>query len=65
VTLTNSAGETHTLLTGAFGYYRFTDIPVGESYVISVAAKRFIFAPPVQTLILQEEQNDVNFTAYN
>jgi len=65
VTLTNSAGETRTVLTGAFGYYRFTDIPVGESYVISAAAKRFTFAPPVQTLTLQEEQNDVNFTAYN
>ncbi|HEX8568143.1 MAG TPA: DUF5050 domain-containing protein [Pyrinomonadaceae bacterium] len=65
VTLTNSAGETRILLTGAFGNYRFTDVPVGGSYVISVAAKRFTFAPPVQTLTLQEEQNDVNFTAYN
>jgi Tol biopolymer transport system component len=65
VTLTNSAGETRTVLTGAFGNYRFTDVPVGGSYVISAAAKRFTFALPVQTLTLQEEQNDVNFTAYN
>jgi hypothetical protein len=65
VTMTNSAGETRTLLTGAFGNYRFTDVPVGESYVISVATKRFMFAAPTQTLTLQEEQNDVDFTAYN
>ncbi|MDQ4120177.1 MAG: DUF5050 domain-containing protein [Acidobacteriota bacterium] len=65
MTLTNSAGETRTVLTGAFGYYRFTDVSIGESYVISIAAKRFTFATPVQTLTLQEELNGVNFTAHN
>lgn len=63
VTLANSAGETRTVLTGPFGYYRFADVQVGETYVISIAAKRFVFNPPSRILTLQEELNNVDFTA--
>lgn len=45
VTLTNSEGETFTTRTNSFGYYRFSDIEVGQAVVISVSAKRYTFVP--------------------
>ncbi len=43
VTITHPNGQTQTARSGSFGYYRFAEIPVGETYVISVTAKKYIF----------------------
>jgi Tol biopolymer transport system component len=61
VSLTNSNGGTLTALTSPFGYYRFDEIPVGETYFISVSHKRYQFNPQAIT-VLVEIQN-VDFTA--
>jgi YD repeat-containing protein len=62
VTLTNSSGESRTALSNPFGYYRFTDVPIGETYVISVFSKQgYQFTP--QVLNITEELNEVNFSA--
>jgi hypothetical protein len=37
----NSAGQERIALTNPFGYYHFASIPVGETYIVSVAAKRY------------------------
>ena len=63
VTLTASNGATRTALTASFGYYRFEDVPVGETYVVSVAAKRFTFSQPVVVCTIFEEIGDLNFIA--
>lgn len=47
VSMTNSEGETVTVLTNSSGYYRFTDVEVGQAVVISVTSKRYIYAPKV------------------
>ncbi|MFN2500975.1 MAG: right-handed parallel beta-helix repeat-containing protein [Pyrinomonadaceae bacterium] len=44
VWLTDSAGATRETLTSSFGYFSFEDVPVGQTYVIGVASKRYRFA---------------------
>lgn len=61
VTLTNSAGATRTVLTNAFGYYRFDDVAAGQTYFLNAAAKRFRFNS--QVLNVGEELTGVDFIA--
>jgi len=42
--------------------YRFDDVPAGESYVLSVASKRYQFADCVITVI--DDLADVDFVAF-
>lgn len=46
-----------------FGYYRFADVPAGQTYVISVSAKRYQFSNPIQVVNVFEELTDFNFIA--
>ena len=63
VSLTAPNGETRFALTSAFGYYRFDDIPVGETYLISVSAKRFTFSQPTVIRAVFEEISHLDFVA--
>ena len=63
VTLTNSNGVVRQTRTGSFGYYSFDDLPVGETYILSVTAKSYIFANPTRVIGLQEDLADADFTA--
>ena len=49
--------------TNQFGYYRFEDIPVGESYVLSIFAKRYNFSPSSKVVSLDSSLTDVNFVS--
>ena len=51
VSLINGNGETISAITNPFGYYRFTEIQAGETYVASVRHKRFTFTPQVVTVL--------------
>lgn len=59
VTLTGSNGIVRSARTNPFGYYNFADIPVGETYVVSVSHKLFMFEPRVVSVT--EELTDLNF----
>ncbi len=61
VTLTDSSGATSDAITDSFGYYRFEAVAAGDTFVLSVASKRYTFAP--QVLTLAEGLEDLNFTA--
>ena len=60
VTLTDVNGETRSVLTSTFGYFRFDEVRAGETYIISVDHKRYIFAPQIVSVI--EDLTDLNFT---
>lgn len=60
VTLTAPDGTTRVVRTTRFGSFRFDDVAVGETYVISVQSRRFLFAPRV--LQVFDELTDVDFT---
>ena len=61
VSITDAAGNTRTALSSSLGYYRFDDVDSGQSYVVSVASKRFAFAP--QVVNVGGDLADLDFTA--
>lgn len=61
VVLTAPNGESRTVTTSSFGYYRFDDIAVGETYIISVVSRRYQFAP--QVISVSDEIVNLDFTA--
>jgi CSLREA domain-containing protein len=63
VTLAGANGETRTVMTGTGGEYRFTDVPAGETYTISVSSKRFVFNTASQMRTIFAEAEEINFTA--
>lgn len=63
VTLTDSTGNTQTTLTNPFGYYNFTDMPTGQTYVVAVANKRFLFPGSPRVISLQDDLTGLDFTA--
>ena len=61
VYLIEQSGATRTVRTSSFGYYRFDGIAAGETVIVTVAAKRYRFAPQVVTV--SGEITDLNFFA--
>lgn len=59
VTIIDGSGNTRTARTNPFGYYRFSAVEVGQSYVITVSAKNRSFAALAVTLF--QEMNNLNF----
>jgi hypothetical protein len=47
VILTDSQNARRTATTSSFGIYAFDNVTIGETYVVSVASKRFRFAPQI------------------
>ena len=63
VVLVNQYGVVRGVLTNAFGYYRFTEIPVGETYTVSVRHKRYQFVNNPQVVTVLDEISALDFTA--
>ena len=63
LSLTDQVGNVRTALTSALGYYRFDDIEAGQTVVITIAAKGYLFSNPTRILTIQEELADIDFTA--
>jgi hypothetical protein len=63
LTLTDSSGQIRTATTTSLGDYRFDDVEVGDTYILSATGKRYTFSQPVQILNINEETTEVNFIA--
>lgn len=61
VAITNAAGNVMYARSNAFGYFRFDEVDSGQTYVISVASKRFTFTPRVVNVT--GELSEVDFIA--
>lgn len=61
--MTDGNGAVRVAYTTTFGYYRFTNVVAGETYVFTVKGKRFEFTHPTQVLNVSEDTTDVNFIA--
>lgn len=59
VKMTGADGATRYALTNPFGYYRFENVQVGETYTFSVESKQYGFAP--QAVYIGEERSDLDF----
>jgi len=61
VMLTSSDGETRTTLSNSFGFYRFAEVPGGETYTVSVASKRYSFNQQTVVVSVSEEIANLDF----
>jgi hypothetical protein len=59
VSLIDAQGARRIATTSSFGLYSFTDVPQGTGYILTVASKRYRFAP--QNLTVTTSMNDVDF----
>lgn len=59
VSLTDSNGEIRVARTNPFGYYQFTEVRAGETYIVSVRHRSYQFTPQIVTV--NEELADVDF----
>lgn len=56
-------GQLRYAVTGSFGFYRFDDVPVGQTYIMEIRSKRFRFEPSTRVITIMEDLADVSFTA--
>jgi CSLREA domain-containing protein len=63
VTMTDAFGVTRSARTNPFGYYSFTEVPAGATYIFNVFSKQYSFSPQVVTVF--DEMTDLNFTMGN
>jgi Carboxypeptidase regulatory-like domain len=63
ITLTTPSGETRTVISSTFGYFRFNEVLAGETYIFSVSAKRYTFVQPTLVVSVNDDVTDLNFIA--
>ncbi len=61
ILLTDDNGQTRTVNSNAFGYFKFENVEVGRTYIISVQHKRFVFNSRV--LAVNDEISELVLTA--
>ena len=61
VTLTNADGSTRIITTNSFGYYNFDGVNAGQTVIVSVSAKRYIFSPRIVSV--SSDLTNLDFTA--
>lgn len=61
VTMFDSSGQSRTVRTATFGYFRFDDVEVGRTYIFSVSSKRFEFPQPSFARSVMEGSDDLHF----
>ncbi len=60
VNLTDSLGQRRMATTSSFGVYQFDGVATGQTYTLSIASKRYRFAPRVQDV--SGQITDLDFT---
>lgn len=61
VSLTDPQGVRRLTRTNPFGFYRFSEVIAGESYIVSVFSKSFVFANPTQVITADDNLSNVDF----
>lgn len=62
VTLIDANGSSRTTVTGSFGTYRFTDVEVGQTYILKVSARKYSFPNSSQVISVNDEPTGLDFT---
>lgn len=55
--------EPQSVTTGTFGHYIFDGLDAGQTYVVSVAARRYTFQTPAMLVSLESDLSEVNFVS--
>ena len=63
IVMTGMDGAIRTATSTTFGYYQFTEIAAGETYIFTARGKRFSFTEPTRVVSVLEDITDLNFIA--
>ncbi|HMT07568.1 MAG TPA: hypothetical protein PKA82_06155 [Pyrinomonadaceae bacterium] len=63
VSLSLADGTVLRTRSSSFGYYRFDNIESGQTGILSVHSKRFVFAQPNRVITISDDLNDLDFIA--
>jgi Carboxypeptidase regulatory-like domain len=63
VTVENSRGVITSSVTNSLGYYRFSSLVAGETYILSVSSRRYRFAGPTRIVNVTQDITNENFFA--
>lgn len=61
VFLMDETGEIRRTATSGFGYFRFTDVPTGDLYIIFIEHRRYMFATPSYLIEVHKDRSDIHF----
>jgi hypothetical protein len=59
----NALAQPMMVKTGSFGYYRFDNLEAGETYIVTVNSKRFIFSVPSRVVSVPDNVSNIDFVA--
>jgi len=62
VSLTAQDGTVRIAMTNPFGYYTFTQVEIGETYIVSPAHKRYAFSPESRVYSHFDEVSNLGFS---
>ena len=63
ITLANANGDIWIARTGSFGYYRFEQIPTGNTYMLTAFSKRYTFSNSPGVISVGDEVSDLDIVA--
>lgn len=63
VTLTNASGISRTVLTNSFGHYKFDEVPVGQTYILTVNHRKYLFPDSPRVVAVDDDLTNVDFQA--
>ncbi len=63
ITVTDLYGAVHSVVTGSFGNYRFSEIRSGRFYTVGATAKNYTFSEPILVVNVNDAVKNLNFTA--
>ena len=63
ITMTDSSGNQRRAQTTSFGYFRFEDVMVGQTFTFTATGKRFSFVQNTQVKSITQTTTNINFVA--
>ena len=60
LTIQDAAGNVRSAKTGSFGYYQFSDLPIG-TYTLIIHSKRYTFVNPTRVVTLADSVDNADF----
>ncbi|MEQ1764466.1 MAG: choice-of-anchor Q domain-containing protein [Pyrinomonadaceae bacterium] len=63
ITVTDANGESKTVLSNTFGFFNVSELPTGQTYLVSVSARGYTFATPSYFVDLSDNVGDLNFVS--
>jgi hypothetical protein len=63
LTLIGPHGVAGVATSTTFGYFRIPDVPVGQTYILTVSSKRYTFSNPQRVFTVTDDLAEIDFVA--